>query len=494
MTTQHLENGREWVSLEDVVVRLAGRTLLDGATFTLRAGESWALVGPNGAGKSSLLRLIRGELWPFPTGRRVYALDGAPQESPIGVRERIGIVSAERQDEFTRRDWDLRAEHVVLGGFTDSVYPQERATPAQDTRIRAQLDALGVGHLRRRPMLELSTGEARRVLLARALVTDPRILLLDEACNGLDADAQRTFLGHVEEVIRRGTSVLMATHRPDEIVQSIRNVAMMERGRVVRTGGRELLEPAAGCARASGRATNLTRAEARDEITDPLVRLDRVSVHHEDGTPALFDVDWTWREGESWAVLGANGAGKSTLLKLVAGELQPMPGGRISRRGFGPHADRWEIATAVALVSPELQARHRLNFLAEDVVLSGFRDSIGFDGEPTDEESGAARDAMSRLGVAALEGRRIHALSYGELRRLLIARALVSRPRLLLLDEPFSSLDAPSRAALAEDLEALARGGVHLLVATHHPDELGPAVNRVLRLREGRVAQAGPRP
>jgi ABC-type molybdenum transport system ATPase subunit/photorepair protein PhrA len=95
---------------------------------------------------------------------------------------------------------------------------------------------------------------------------------------------------------------------------------------------------------------------------------------------------------------------------------------------------------------------------------------------------------MARVGVAALEGRRIHALSYGELRRLLIARALVSRPRLLLLDEPFSSLDPRSRLALAEDLERLARGGVHLLVATHHPDELGTAVNRVLHLREGRVA------
>jgi ABC-type molybdenum transport system ATPase subunit/photorepair protein PhrA len=101
---------------------------------------------------------------------------------------------------------------------------------------------------------------------------------------------------------------------------------------------------------------------------------------------------------------------------------------------------------------------------------------------------------MVRVGVAGLAGRRIHALSYGELRRLLIARALVSRPRLLLLDEPFSSLDPPSRAALATDLEALARGGVHLLVATHHPDELGPSVNHVLRLRDGRVAQAGPRP
>ena len=216
-------------------------------------------------------------------------------------------------------------------------------------------------------------------------------------------------------------------------------------------------------------------------------------MHHEDGTPALFDVDWTWREGESWAVLGANGAGKSTLLKLVAGELQPMPGGRVSRKGFGPHADRWEIATAVALVSPELQARHRLDIPAEHVVLSGFRDSIGFDGEASAAEWATARAAMARLGVSALEGRRIHALSYGELRRLLIARALVSQPRLLLLDEPFSSLDPRSRGALAKDLEGLARGGVHLLVATHHPEELGPSVNRVLRLSGGRVAQAGVR-
>jgi molybdate transport system ATP-binding protein len=367
------------------------------------------------------------------------------------------------------------------------------------------MEALGIAALRGRPMLELSTGEARRVLLARALVTDPRILLLDEACNGLDADGQQTFLAHVGEVVARGTSVLMATHRMDEVIQPIGNVAILERGRVVRTGGRELLARAS--ARATGTAAPSARSAAprsprhsgpdaspeRAATTEALVSLENVSVHHEDGTPALFDVDWTWREGESWAVLGANGAGKSTLLKLVAGELQPMPGGRVTRKGFGPRADRWEIATAMALVSPELQARHRLDFPAEEVVLSGFHDSIGFDGEASTEEWAAAREAMGRLGVAGLAGRRIHALSYGEVRRLLIARALVSRPRLLLLDEPFSSLDPRGRAALAEDLEGLARSGVHLLVATHHPEELGPAVNRVLRLRQGRVAQAGPR-
>jgi len=487
---KHRQDGPAWVSLRDAVVRLAGRTLLDGVTFTLRAGESWALVGPNGAGKSSLLRLIRGELWPFPSGERLYALDGAPQESPIGVRERIGIVSAERQDEFTRRDWDLRAEHVILGGFTDSVYPQERATPEQDARIREEMEILGIAALRGRAMLELSTGEARRVLLARALVTRPRILLLDEACNGLDASAQRTFLEHVADVIARGTSVVMATHRTDEVIAPIRNVAVVERGRVVRTGGRELLAASAG---SRGPRPTAAPPDAPSPPEAALVQLRRVSVHHEDGTPALFDVDWTWRERESWAVLGANGAGKSTLLKLVAGELQPMPGGEVTRRGFGPHADRWEIATAVALVSPELQARHRLDFAAERVVLSGFTDSIGFEGEATEEQRRAAREAMARLGVSSLEGRGIHRLSYGELRRLLIARALVSEPKLLLLDEPFSSLDPRSRAALAEDLEGLARGGVHLLVATHHPDELGPAVNRVLRLVDGRVAHAGPR-
>lgn len=466
-------------------VRLAGRALLTGVDFTLREGEHWAVVGANGSGKTSLLRLVRGELWPFPAGRRTYHLTDPPRESPIGARERIAFVSPELQDAYARREWNLTVERVVLGGFTDSVFPQEAATAAQAARIGALLDELGLARLRPRLVLELSTGERRRVLLARALAPRPRVLLLDEATEGLDAPARAAFVARVSEVARSGTTVVLATHRADEIIPEVSRVAVMEGGRVVQTGGRELLDRLT--------PTNASPAEAAATRGEALLRLSQVSVHLDDGTPVLHDVSWELREGESWAIVGANGAGKTSLLKLVAGELRPMPGGTVWRRGLPGNPGRDRIGQAVAFVGPELHARHANDLPVLDVVVSGLRGSIGIDGPPTPAERDLARAALDQVGAAHLEGRTVLAISYGELRRVLVARALVRAPRLLVLDEPFAGLDPPSRVRLAGALDDLAAGGTQLLVSAHHEEDLGPALGSVLALERGRVVRVGRR-
>jgi molybdate transport system ATP-binding protein len=506
--------GAPLVEVEDAEVRLAGRTLLGPVTFTLREGERWALVGPNGSGKTSLLRLLRGELWPFPRGRRTFRFLGEAQESPIGARERIGFVSPELQDVYARRDWDLRAEKVVLGAFTDSVYPQEEATAEQEARIDEVLEALGIGALRGRRVLELSTGERRRVLLARALATRPRILLLDEATEGLDAASRAAFLAAASAAARAGTALVVATHRAEEVVPEVNRVAVLEGGRIVRVGGRELaIAATAPAATTTAIATSTattspapaqpSRARdlaperderARGSTAEPLLTLRGVSVHLDDGTPVLRDVTWELRDGESWAILGANGAGKSSFLKLLAGDLRELPGGAVLRRGLERSADRDRIQAGLGLVSPELQARHVNDLPVLDVVVSGLRGSIGIDGAPGARERDAAREALLRASASHLLHRTVLSISYGELRRVLLARALVRRPRLLLLDEPFAGLDPRSRAAFAAALEALAEGGVQLLIAAHHDEDLVPAVGHVLVLDRGRVVRRGARP
>jgi molybdate transport system ATP-binding protein len=223
-----------------------------------------------------------------------------------------------------------------------------------------------------------------------------------------------------------------------------------------------------------------------------LLRIDRADVRV-DGHPVLHDVGFRVREGENWAVVGGNGAGKSTLLRLAVGDEQAMPGGKVSRLGLGSRASVWEVKARVGLVTPELQARFRADIHAEEVVLSGFTSSVGIDFAPAAGERRAAARALRRTGAAHLAGRRIHSLSYGELRRLLVARALVRDPELLVLDEPMNGLDRGAREWLVGALDRLARQGVTLLLATHHRGELPPAITHELELRDGRVAYRGPR-
>lgn len=477
------------VTLDRVDVRLDGADVLSGITLALRRGDGIAVLGPNGSGKSSLLRLLRGELWPDPrsAGRRLFHAPDGAFESPIGVRERLARVAPEQQDAYVRNDWDLPVEVVIRSGFFDALWPETPATPEQRDRVRAAARALGVAHLLGRVFTTLSRGEGRRVLVARALAPAPDALLLDEACDGLDGQARAELLARVEAIWRAGTAVVMATHRADEIPPGMDRVLWMEGGRIVREGTRAEARREAGLEERGGATSTSTPISPvpTPASTPPLFVLRGVRVMVE-GQAALDGIDWTIRRGERWCVLGHNGAGKSTLLRLLAGAEQPAAG-VVLRLDLGRRAGVEDLRGRVGLVSPELQARHRLDARAGDVILSGFAGSIGLAVPPTDAERAAAARAVARLGIEDLVDRRILSLSYGELRKVLLARALAPDPDVLLLDEPLAGLDPGARAAVLRLLDAVRAGGTAVVAVSHHADELPPHADGVLRLAAGRV-------
>jgi molybdate transport system ATP-binding protein len=349
-----------------------------------------------------------------------------------------------------------------------------------------------VGHLLGRSILEVSRGEGRRLLLARALVAGPALLLLDEACDGLDAAGRAAFLAAVSRALRGGVAVVMATHRREELaaVPELGRVLGLEAGRIVEEPTPHPL-PALRAGRGRGEGRRPGRPVPARRRTRPLFTLRAVTVLV-DGRPVLRDLDLDLRAGEHLALTGPNGAGKSTLLRLLAGEEQPAAG-EADRLGLGPRADLYDLRRRIGQLGPELQARHRLDGTGEEVVLSGFEGTVGLAVAPSDAERARAAEVLRALGLAELAPRRIHALSYGELRKLLLARALAPGPEVLLLDEPAAGLDPAARAWLLAALEDAARAGATLVAATHHLDELPPCVRRAARLEGGRLGPPGPR-
>jgi len=214
-----------------------------------------------------------------------------------------------------------------------------------------------------------------------------------------------------------------------------------------------------------------------------------------DGKAILRDINWRMNEGENWMFFGGNGAGKSTLLKLILGELHPAWGGHIYRfdssHRQSVHNSIWNSRKRIGLVSTELQTRYREDVTTEEAIASGFFASIGLIDEVTPEQWEKVRAVMDRFGLDALTGRSVLRLSYGQMRKVLIARALVHDPRILLLDEPFDGLDPESKQELAQTLEHIAQGGKSLVLVSHHASDILPVMTHGLVLREGGIVAQG---
>lgn len=219
-----------------------GRRVLDGLDMTIHVGEHTAILGPNGAGKSIFVSLLTHE------ERALAGPDGLPPVRVFGsnrwnifeLRFQLGIVTADLHQRFVagNNEGRITAEAAVLSGFLSSHGILRYGEVTADMRQRAAdaLDRMGVAHLAQRRLNEMSTGEARRVLLARALVTSPRALVLDEPTTALDLVARHDFMERVRAIARAGTTLILVTHHIEEIVPEIEHVILLRRGRVVASG------------------------------------------------------------------------------------------------------------------------------------------------------------------------------------------------------------------------------------------------------------------
>ncbi len=210
--------------------------------------------------------------------------------------------------------------------------------------------------------------------------------------------------------------------------------------------------------------------------------------------PILENVDWRIQSGEHWCLFGLNGSGKTTLLNILGGYIWPSKGDvTVLGKRFG-EVDLRDLRKMIGLVSTSLQQKLYGNELVEEIVISGKHATIGLYDQVMEEDKERAWQLLERLGAISLRGRAYHTLSQGEQQRVLIARALMPSPKLLILDEPCSGLDLLAREQLLQLISQLAaaKDAPTLIYVTHHLEEILPSFSQTLLLKNGRVFQAGP--
>ncbi len=487
-----------FIEFEHVAVRLGGRKVLTDIDWRIERGQNWALWGGNGAGKSTLARALLGEA-AVVAGFIRRGDDTRPRSGR--ARPAVALVSSDQYHRFYEQERMLeemrgfsgRGRETRVGDLT---LPEGGAEHEQRRRWIETL--LGLTPVLSKPLLSLSSGEMRKLLLGRALLQHPRMLVLDEPFNGLDAENRRSLKLALAQMCAGGeTQLVLITHRLSEIPEGFGHILHLEQGRVVWQGARTAFPAHLDHQEAQRRkpAGAWSAPDAAPPCGAPLVRMHAASVRF-GRRPVLEDVDWAVNAGEQWAVIGPNGAGKTTLLKLITGEQLQAYANRIElfgrQKGSGEAVQ--ELKDRIGHMDDVLQARYQLDMTGLDVVCSGFFDSLGLYRRCTPEQIETARQWLSRLDLESLAALRFARLSFGQQRLLLIARAMVKSPSLLILDEPCNGLDAKNRRRLLALLDRIAgQGTASLIYTSHRPDEMPDCITHRLYLENGRVVRTARR-
>ncbi len=498
--------GELLVSLQDAALQVGERTLFAGTSWVLRRGEHWAIVGPTGSGKSLLASALCGQVPVVGGGIRYHFPGGWDRPwfqpgSVVHVSSEEQKLLLETQTGFHQGRWHA-SEHAgatvaeLLGRRSVEalnpyqVLDEHRDVAAFERRRTLAVRAFGLEPLLDRRAAQLSNGEMRKLALARAVARGPELLVLDEPFAGLDVgfrDELRTALDRLAET---GIALVIATSRPEELPSSVGRILLVRDQRVVEeVDPSSVASPPATASR--GAPARLRRAPAGERA---LVDLREVTVRY-GGVTVLDGVSLRVAPGEHWRITGRNGAGKSTLLSLVLADNPQAYANHVEVFGqrWGCGQSIWNVKERIGYVSPELHAYYPAGALALEVVAAGFFASVGVHAALGPEQSARAKECLDRLAPGCA-GRTLAELSFGMQRLVLVARALVSEPPLLVLDEPCQGLDASARGRVLAAVDAAVSGGrTTLLYVTHQADELPGCISHELELRAGRVLRSGPR-
>jgi len=441
----------------------------------MRPGECWAVLARNGAGKQMLTGVITGK-----TRLKKGTVEHAFHH--------IGVLSFEAQQALYERELKLDDSD-----FMDRLDPgttvRELLTLEGD--IPEELAFLHLEKIIDRGYRPLSSGEGRKTLLARTLLANPDFLLLDEPYDSLDIRSREELQAFFARLLEGGkTQLLFLFNKADELCDWHTHVAVIEKGQLIAQGKKAevMSNPAITSLLAFDPATlpPWPKDLPRQPLSDPLVRLREGKVRY--GDTVIFDqVNLEVNQGDHTLLTGANGSGKSTLLDLVTGDHSQCYGNDLEVLGYkrGSGETIWEVKKQIGIVSPGLHRDHRVPGSALHIVTSGFFDSIGLYDDPTKVQVAHARHWLQLAGMADRADSPFKQLSYGEQRLVLIARALVKQPALLILDEPTQGLDDINRHRVMYFLEHLSsQQRTTIIMASHRQDERLPLFRHHLDLGE----------
>lgn len=475
------------IQVNNLSVQFGEHFELKNVNWNISDQQQWVITGANGSGKSALVAALAG-----------YGdlLSGEME----GLPESVSLVSFEVQAELIERerkkdDADI-LDVISIGTPVAEILHENNANP---DIVRDLVEKFQLEYLLNRAFRKLSTGETRKVMIIRALASEPELLILDEPFDGLD-QSTLIMLQNYLAVLSQEIPMVMVFNRFDEIPSFTTHIGYVEGGSLIYTVDKndrnaydELYQLMH--LKTSDLTIPPTDTDSMGEALlaeDPLVVLNDICIKY-DQHYVVKDFSWTINPGEHWQLSGPNGSGKTAILSLITGDHPQCYTNDIFVFGFqrGNGESIWQIKQFIGYVSTALQWEYRVGTNLRNVIISGFYDSIGLYTKATDKQREIADQWLMLLGMTDKADKTFNQLSYGDQRLLLIARAMVKHPPLLILDEPCLGLDDINRQLVLALIEKICAGSsTTVLYVNHHSEDKIAGIERSIQLQKNQSNQS----
>lgn len=477
------------IHIRDGVPRHPLHRMKKPVNLTIYKGEQIAIVGSNGAGKSLLVDIMTGR-WPLLKNEVEY--DFSPSES-LSVYDNVKYITF--RDSYGDSDSNLYYQQRWNSQDMEITPIVKNLLPSVEISDFTQklYELFGVDDMLEKHIVLLSSGELRKFQIVKTLLSNPRVLIVDNPFIGLDMETRELLKDLFFQLIRDfSLQLILVVSKPNDIPDFITNVIPVKD----RTCGDKITrtEFITSCKQEYLQALSKEKKQSILELvtdkekldTDEIVTLTQVSIGY--GSRCILkNLDWTVKKGEKWALSGENGAGKSTLLSLICADNPQSYTCNMAlfgkKRGTGESI--WEIKKHIGYVSPEMYRSYLKSLPVIEIVASGLYDTVGLYRKPKPEHLTVCEWWLDIFGIADLKERNFLQLSSGEQRLVLLVRAFVKDPDLLVLDEPLHGLDNYHCQLVKDIIEAFCqRKDKTLIMVTHYPEEFPCSITHSLHIRK----------
>lgn len=504
---------KKLISINNCRIEDSKSVIIENLSWNFQSGQAWLVIGPNGGGKASFLKALCAQLKIIPNSTfndSIYSNVFENSVEIVSLERAAALIEEERindESEYVEGGVDIgRTGRVFLaeaicGNKIKKNMPLPEIVKSLETYPEVKL--CGIEKILDRGLKYMSTGEIRRTLLCRALISGKKLLILSDPFAGLDVESRKILLEFFDTIAKKQLNekssfdfphIILGMERYKEIPDAISHVLEFSENKISFSGSKsdfEKIHKERIIQTEKSREKN--RAEFESSLNsihnetfflqtekinsqETLIEMNNVNVGWGDNH-VLVDLNWKLNKGEHWLIRGPNGSGKTTFLELITGDNMQVFSNDVRlfglRRGSGETI--WDIKRKLGIVSYRLHVEYRMvgSTTLENVIISGFRDSIGLYEAATDVEKAAAKKWLDLGGFAGREKESFNSISYGEQRAILILRAAVKCPPVLILDEPCHGLDDSYRQKILDLLEIVAQSGTTtLLHVTHDPSEV----------------------